>query len=241
MYKSNNSNIPKNNIYHAIRHYLYLFHKSKSQSQTKENISQTQLVFVVPSEYESDESFIKNVLEPLLGEAQWVSNVDPKSKLFFVGQIQAALYSRQFREKSAKAQQTSRTERERKYLSCLIQRSLDGSSLTLRLAIIQMKYDKNFIAAFGSSIFSSEHHLYAPKFQHQSSEFRIPAILSKNTHALPNFLYERIFAKSPSRLLFEREGSLRFSLDDEYKEESFLKELMIDLISQVYMLILNHY
>lgn len=233
MYKEEGKKIVESGLYLATQRFLVMMHKQFYKNETTESLSKSQFAIVLPAFLEKEKQFIKEILRPMLIQTRWISETDFKSKLLFFGQLQAALYSQQFDKMNIKSQHPLKIEREKKYLSCMIQRSLGSNSLTIQLDVVQMKYDRNFIAASKSYISSSEHQLYAPKFLYKSKEIHIPVFLSKKTQTLPKFLLRKIFANSRRRLSFEWGDSLGFFLDGEYQNEHFLTAVVSDFISEV--------
>lgn len=232
IYKISNDAVIDSAIYKAACEYLYLFHKSKFYGQEDEVSYNTQLVFIVPIEYERDRLFVEDVMRPLLIKAKWVSSTDPKSKLLFFGQLEAALHAQTYYETDYKGKPLEIT-REKEYLACIAQRSLDSRSVTLQLDIIQMKFDKNYVAASQKSITSSKKQLLAPEFLATSDRIELAAYIPSKALGLPRYILSRICPNSPYRItsIWGDNPIMYFSNDS--TPQWFLKHVILGLLEKV--------
>lgn len=236
IYKVSNDAVIDSAIYKAACQYLHLFHKSKFHGQEDEVSYNTQLVFIIPIEYERDRRFVEDVIRPLLIKAKWVSSTDPKSKLLFFGQLEAALHTQTYYATDYVTDYEDKPlkiTREKEYLACIAQRSSDSRSVTLQLDIIKMKFDKNYVAASQKSITSSEKQLLAPEFLATSDKIELAACIPSKALGLPRYILSRIFPNSPYRItsIWGDNPITHFSNDS--PSEWFLKHVILGLLEKV--------
>ncbi|KAL9558395.1 hypothetical protein MBANPS3_000938 [Mucor bainieri] len=176
-------------------------------SETTESLSASQFAVVLPIFIKKEEQFIDNILRPLFIEAGWISKLDYSSKLVFFGKLEASLYTHQRLSAALSDGEFQEMIRERRYICCLIQKDLYDGSLTLTLNIIQMRFDKDFIAASKSSISSSKAQLLTPQqLMFPSKTLTIQNYISKKTLHLPRFLRSRILADSSGNVPSVHDG-----------------------------------
>lgn len=232
IYKISNDAVIDSAIYKAACEYLYLFHKNKLYGQEDEVSYSTQLVFIVPIEYERDRRFVEDVMRPLFIKAKWVSSTDSKSKLLFFGQLEAALHTQTYYTTGYENKPLEIT-REKEYLACIAQRSLGSLSVTLQLDIIQMKFDKNYVAASQKSITASKKQLLAPEFLATSDRIELAAYIPSKALGLPRYILSRIFPNSPYRItsIWGDNPIMYFSNDS--PPQWFLKHVILGLLEKV--------
>ncbi|KAL9552459.1 hypothetical protein MBANPS3_003758 [Mucor bainieri] len=202
--------------------------------ETNGDLLKSQFAIVVPTEFKKDEKFIEKVLRPLFIEAGFGLKADRKCKLLFFSVLEAVLFAQQqystllWPEGSIMA-----INREKKYLSCMIQIHYNNS-ISLQLDKVHMKYDKHFIAASESSISSSENQLLAPHFEPFSSKtIRIPNCASRTTLELPRFILSRVFADSAHKISFEYGDLFAFYLNGEYMAADYMEDFLKSLLSLI--------
>lgn len=218
-------------LYLATRRYLTLARKEMHGTESQEHLSKSQFITLFPVGLLRDEEFIDDIVRPLLIEASWISHTDPKSKLLFLDQLEATLYS--YQSDKILSRTFLEIKREKRYLCCLVQSGHDDDSLTLQLDIMHMRYDEHFIAASKSSLSSSENPLLGPKFLPFRKTIHIPSCVSKKLLELPRFLITRIFAGSPHKISFLHGDLLGFYLGKEYKSIRYLNNFIQQLLQFV--------
>ncbi|GAN08287.1 hypothetical protein MAM1_0197d07796 [Mucor ambiguus] len=156
----------------------------------------TQLVFIVPVQYERDKRFIEDVVRSLLIKASWVSDTDPRSKLLIFGQLEATLYTQVYYQADYEGEPLNLT-REKKYLTGIAQRSLDSRS-----------------------------QLLAPSFLATSDKIEIAAYITGKALELPSYILSRIFPNSPDKIssMWGKSPILYFA--HESQQEWFLKSVL---------------
>lgn len=226
-YKVNDSKLIIDELYLVSCKYLRLVFCKNYNGKTKESLSKTQFIVVIATEYWRASDFLRDVIRPLLIDAQWISETNLQSKLVFFGRAEAALYSWQLYTPSRNDDDIGRLEREKRYLSYTIERNRMKDGLTLVLDILQMQYDKDFIAASKSSISASYNTLLAPTYKEPSVKIDIPACLPKKLLELPRFVLSKIFAESLHRISFAPSDYLGFYLDGEYLPSDLMYQFIV--------------
>ncbi|GAN04804.1 hypothetical protein MAM1_0074d04269 [Mucor ambiguus] len=234
MYESESRKLKESSLYLATKHRLILAYKKLYGNETTDSLSKSQFAVVLPIFLEKEGRFVDEVLRLLFIEAGWTSELDFKSKLVFFGELEASLYAYQQQPTTFDYDVSQRIIREKKYMRCLIQRGLHDGSVTLTLDIIQMKFDKHFIAASRSSISSSGTELLAPQFTAPSKTIPIQNWVSKKILQLLRFLLSRIFTDSPGKISFAQGDLYGFYLNNKYHNERYLTSLIEVLISIAY-------
>ncbi|CAO3636940.1 unnamed protein product [Mucor fragilis] len=219
MFKTEGKRLGESSLYLATVRYLALVYKQLYGKEKTESMFQSQFVVIIPEFFKKDGEFIKDILRPLFAEAGWTSASDFKSKLVFFGELEAELYVKQKQLTTTNLDYNiQKIVREKRYMCCLIQRDMRDHSLMLTLNIVQMRYDKHFIAASRSSISCSEAQLLTPQFMTPGKTIRIQNWVSKRALQLPRFLLSRIFAGSSKKISFIFGDLYGFYLNNEYRD-----------------------
>ncbi|KAL9558396.1 hypothetical protein MBANPS3_000939 [Mucor bainieri] len=238
MYKIEGETVKESNLYFATKQFLITkYKKPPAIDDTAESfVAKTQFAIVLPMFLQNDEQFVTEILQSLFIEVGWVSESDYKSKLVFFGELESLLYAHQqslIRLPHRARQKIIR--REKRYLCCSINKDLYKDSLTLTLDIIQMRFDKDFIAASRSSISSSGTELLAPQFMASSKIITIQNCVSKKALGLPRFVLSRIFADSLDKISYVHGDLHGFYLNkDGCQPVRYSEDLILKLLDSIF-------
>lgn len=232
MFKIKGKRLGESSLYSGTAGYLALMYKRLYGNETVESMSKSQFAVILPIFLEKDGQFVKDILRPLFMEAGWISESDFKSKLVFFGELEAKLYAEQLRRvENPTHPKPQKIAREKRNMCCLVQRDLYSNSLMLTLDIIQMRYDKDFIAASKSPPSSSSRaQILTPQFMVPSKTIFIQNWVSAKTLLLPRYLLSRIFPGSSNIITFAHGDLNGFYWDNEYQNVDHLKELISMLL-----------
>lgn len=231
MFKIKGKRLGESSLYSGTAGYLALMYKRLYGNETVESMSKSQFAVILPIFLEKDGQFVKDILRPLFMEAGWISESDFKSKLVFFGELEANLYAQQQWTENLAYSEPQKIAREKRNMCCLVQRDLYSNSLMLTLDIIQMRYDKDFIAASKSSSSSSSRaQILTPQFMVPSKTIFIQNCVSAKTLLLPRYLLSRIFPGSSNIITFAHGDLNGFYQDNEYQNVDHLKELISMLL-----------
>lgn len=186
------------------------------------DLATTQFAFLLPME-DSDAGFVNNFLQPLLLKTPWLSTCDPKSKLIFINDLQAYLYSLQ----DPQHVDNINLQKEGRYLICNIQNMATRGRVTVELGAVQMVYDKDLVAASNKSILTlGSNPLLEPKSLCPTVRHTLSFVPSLNDMKnLAKFLFLKIFAESSD----EKIGNDSYSdycSDNKYYDKVLFEELL---------------
>lgn len=179
-FKCNNQldNFEKFALYLAIVKFLASIHPRKLQGM-EDGLPETQCMLILPEYFSDDAESLETTFRPTLKRTSWISPNDCKSKVLFTSNWSCYLNYIQCPE--GLIENNTKLQREKKHITCNIQKMVKQSKFLVTLNAIQMVYDSDFIIASQGSIATlSKNVLLSPKALHRIASIEVPFNCSLN-------------------------------------------------------------